>query len=65
MLRVIRVKLINATFLLSCNKNAVYGFGFFDHTIFHGIIFMTWCFFLVRYALKWLDLIALCSHSAV
>jgi len=65
MLRVIRVKLINAAFVLSCNKSAAYGFGFFDHTIFHCIVSMTWCLFLVIFALNWLDLIALYSHSAV
>jgi len=47
MLRVIRVKLITGAFPLSCNKNAVHGFGFFDH----GISFMTLCFFLVIFAL--------------
>jgi len=65
MLRVIRVKLINGAFLLSCNKSAVYGFAFFDDSIFHGIVFMTWCFFLIIFALKWLDLIVLYSCSAV
>jgi len=46
-------------FVLSCNKSAAYGFGFFDHTVFHGIVFMTWCFYLVVFALNWLSCVIL------